>query len=164
MRRTAEHLPVPLVHSAVPLNELHGDDDLDTKLLRAMAEEAIRYVRSFPWCIELHETYFSDGVGGVVALFLSCVTIRQAETPEWIWVIVGDLPSAYMEFEPSHSPRAALLRYIEGVEEWLAASEEERPSANLIPIDVPPGTEFIDMPQGRIETLRSLVLPNLLDS
>ena len=152
------------VRSAVPLDAMLGDEELDTKLLQQMAQEAVTYVRSFLWCIELHEQYFGDGIGGVVALFLFRVTIRGSEDPEWIWVIVGDIPSAYMEVEPSYSPRAALLRYIEGVEEWLAAPEEERASGDLIPIEVPPGAESIDMLRRRTGTLRSFVLPKLRDS
>ncbi|MDR3792652.1 MAG: hypothetical protein P4L03_04640 [Terracidiphilus sp.] len=129
-----------------------------------MAEEAVNYIRTFDWCVEIHEIYFGDGVGGIVALFLFYVTIREFEKPEWLWVVVGDLPPSYMEFEAGHTPRAALLRYIEGVEEWLATPESERLSGDLIPIDVPPGSEFAEMLRSRMKTLRSLVLPHLQDS
>jgi hypothetical protein len=129
-----------------------------------MGEKAVRYVQSFEWCVELHDLYFGDGYGGVVALFLFRITIRGVEEPEWVWVVVGDLPSAYMEFEPSHTPRAALLRYIEGVEDWLAAPDEERVNGDLIPIVVPPGTEFTEMLQGRVGTLRSSILPQIRDN
>ncbi|MGA2217821.1 MAG: hypothetical protein ABSG51_07035 [Terracidiphilus sp.] len=129
-----------------------------------MAAEAVRYVQSFEWCIELHERYFGQGCGGVVALFLFRVTIRSFQTPEWIWVIVGDMPSAYMELEQAQSPREALLCYIEGVEELLEATDEERASEDLIPIIVQAGDEFIEMLRGRMRTLRSLVLPNFRES
>ncbi len=129
-----------------------------------MAEEAVQYVRNFEWCVELHERYFGHGVGGVVALFLFRITIRGFEAPEWVWVIIGDLPSAYLEFEGFETPRAALLRYIEGLEEWLAASPEERASGELIPIKVPPGPEFAEMLSARAATLRSLVLPHVRDN
>jgi hypothetical protein len=149
------------IREAVPFYKIRGGDDEDTGLLRKMADEATRYVRSFSWCAQLHEQYFADGCGGVVALFLFRVTIRKVKAPEWIWVIVGDIPSAYMEFDAAHSPHAALLRYIEGVEEWLAAAPEERSSGRLIPIEVPPGNEFLDMLRGRMDTLRTLVLPHM---
>ena len=129
-----------------------------------MAAEAVQYVESFEWCIELRERYFAHGCGGVAALFLFRVTIRKSPSPEWIWVIVGDTPSAYMEFDAAQTPHAALLRYIEGVEEWLGATDEERTSGDLIPITVPPGDEFIEMLRGRMGKLRSLVLPEFRDS
>jgi hypothetical protein len=153
----------PPVPSAVPIEALRGEDDQDTNLLRDMAEEAVRYVQSFDWCMELHEQYFGDGIGGVVALFLFRITIRDFEVPEWVWIIVGDLPPTYLGFNGFPSPRAALLLYIEGVEEWLAASPEERASGDLIPIDVPPRPELIEMLSGRAATLRSAVLPNIRD-
>jgi len=157
-----EQIVVPL-QSAVPVDAICGDDESDTKLLREMAAEAVRYVRSFEWCLEVHEQYFGDGVGDIVALFLYRLSIRGIETPEWVWVIVGDLPSAYLEFDGFPRPRAALEGYIEGVEEWLAASPEERTSGDLIPIEAAPEPEWIEALAGRMKTLRTLVLPHLRD-
>jgi len=153
-----------VVREAVPFDAIRGGDDLDTRLLREMAEEAVRYVRSFRWCIELNEQFFVDGYGGIVALFLFRITIRKVEAPEGVWVVVGDIPSAYLEFEAAPTPHAAFLRYIEGVEEWLTATPEERASGDLIPIEVPPGDEFLDMLRGRMDTLRSLVLPHMREN
>ena len=161
MPHTSKNSASPPVKSAVPLVELRGDDQEDTKLLQEMAAQAHRYVTSLPWCIEVHERYFGAGVGGIVALFLFRVTIRKVTRPEWIWVFVGDTPSAYLEVDSFLSPYAALLCYIEGVEEWLGAPGEERESGNLIPIEVPAGPEYVEMLRVRIETLRSLVLPYL---
>ncbi len=149
--------------SAVRIDAICGDDELDTKLLLEMAAKAAGYVRSFEWCLALHDQYFGDGVGGIVALFLHRVSIRGHAAPEWIWVIVGDIPSVYLEFEGVPHPCAALTRYIEGVEEWLAASPRERESSEMIPIEVPDEPEWIESLTGRIKTLRTLVLPHLKD-
>ena len=156
-------LPPPVL-SAVPIQALCGEDDHDTALLREMAGQAVQYVREFPWCLEIHEQYFGDGIGGVVALFLFRVAIRELDAPEWLWVIVGDLPSTYFGFRDFPTPRAALLLYIEGVEEWLAASPEERASGDLIPIDVPRAPEYLVLLKGRADTLRSSVLAHIRDS
>jgi len=143
---------------------MRGEDALDDKLLQEMADKAITYVRSFEWCLDIHETYFGDGFGGIFALFLFRVSIRGTETPEWIWVFVGDLPSCYLEVAGYPSPRKALLRYIEGVEDWIATHEDERASRDdLPPIDVPRGAEILEILAGRIETLRTLVLPHMKD-
>jgi hypothetical protein len=144
---------------------VRGDDDLDDKLLHEMAEEAIRYVQSFSWCIELREKYVGDGYGGIVALFLFRVTIRGSEEPEWKWAIVGDMPSCYLKVEAFTSPQAALCRYIEGIEDWIATPENERASRKgLPPIEVPPGEEFIEMLKTRLDTLREHILPHIHDS
>ena len=73
---------------------MRGEDDLDDKLLHVMGDEAVSYLSAFEWCERIHDKYFADGFGGIVALFLFRVSIRNAQEPEWIWVIVGDLPTA----------------------------------------------------------------------
>lgn len=70
MRKAPDLGLIPPVHFAVPLDSICGGDELDTKLLREMAVEAVHYIRSFRWCVDLHEQFFSDGYGGIVALFL----------------------------------------------------------------------------------------------
>jgi hypothetical protein len=152
------------VLSAVPIQSLRGEDEQGTRLLRDMASQAVRYVREFPWCVELHEQYFGDGIGGVVALFLFRITIVGLESPEWVWIIVGDLPSSYFGFHGFPTPRAALLLYIEGVEEWLAASPDERASGDLIPIDVPQNPESLELLSGRAAMLRATVLTHIRDN
>jgi hypothetical protein len=165
MPQTSENGAVPPIQSAVPLAEMRGDDELDDKLLHEMADKAIRYIRECPWCIDIHEQFFGDGYGGIVALFLLRVTIRGLKNPEWIWVIVGDMPSAYLEAEGFKSPQAALRRYIDGIEDWIATPENERGSRkDLPPIDVPPADEFIEMLRVRMETLRAQILPHLQSS
>jgi hypothetical protein len=140
---------------------MRGNDELDDKLLKEMAEEADRYVRSFAWCIEIHDKYFGDGYGGIVALFLFRVTIRGLSVPEWIWAIVGDIPPCYLEVEGFPNAQAALSRYIEGVEDWMATSERERAlREDLPPIEMLPGEEFIEMLKSRTATLREHILPH----
>jgi hypothetical protein len=148
--------------SAVPLDLLRGDDELDHKLLLEMADEAIRYISGFEWCIGIHERYFGDGFGGIVALFIFRVSIRDTREPEWIWVIVGDLPSAYLETKGFPSAQAALERYIEGVEDWIDTPERERRTrTDLPPISMPSGDEHIQMLKSRMDTLRASFLPHL---
>jgi hypothetical protein len=50
------------------------------------------------------------------------------------------------------------------VEEWLAASLEERDSGDLIPIKVPPDPDWLEALAGRMEALRKSILPHLRDS
>lgn len=156
---------IPPFRSAIPIEEMRGDDDIDDRLLHQMANEADAYIRSFAWCQELHEKYFGFGCGGVVALFLFSITIRKAKNPEWVWVIVGDIPSCYLEFKGFERPRAALLRYIEGLEDWIDTPSGKRRSRNdLPPIDVPPGREYVELLKKKAAGLRGIVLPRLLDN
>jgi hypothetical protein len=62
--------PAVPVKDVVPISELFGDDEEDTKLLQAMTLYARSYLQSFTWCKSIRDSYFGDGVGAVVAVFL----------------------------------------------------------------------------------------------
>jgi len=74
---------------------MHGEDEEETKMLKVMLSEAESYIASFHWSQPIKERYLGFGVGNVVALFLFRFDKPIRETDDWLWVVVGDLPSAY---------------------------------------------------------------------
>jgi hypothetical protein len=149
----------------IALDSIVGDDETDTRLLREMADEAERYIRSFAWCLQLKEGFFTDGFGGVVAIFLFRTDIAKLGKDQWTWVFVGDIPSAYLEMDNDFgSPQDALKRYIEGIEEWIIAARSGRSLHELIPIDVPTDLDTADALAGRADTLRRQILPHISNS
>lgn len=146
----------------IPLDSIVGDDEKDTLLLRGMAAEAERYIRSFAWCLTLKEGFFADGFGGVVAIFLFRADIAKLGEDQWTWIFVGDVPPTYLEMDHDYrSPHDALNRYIEGIEEWVTAARSGQSLRGLIPIDAPTDPDTIDALAGRAHTLRQQILPHI---
>jgi len=79
----------------MPLHLMKGDDEEDTALLRDAASAAERYLATQKWCRRIRERYFGAGIGGIDAVFRFRIVPIRAD--EWIWVVVGDLESAYLE-------------------------------------------------------------------
>ena len=75
--------------------QIAGEDAEETELLRASLEEATAFLKAFDWCRGIREMYFGLGVGGVVSVFLFRIDAAPM-VDEWVWVIVGDLPSCYL--------------------------------------------------------------------
>jgi hypothetical protein len=73
-----------------------------------MARRAAEFLIWFDSCVSIVDTYFGDGIGAIVAEILPA----RADVDEWIWVVVGDLPSAYFDVENIQSPHEALDEYI----------------------------------------------------
>src|ERR1700683_3971074 len=96
--------PLPPVRRVMPIEHIYGEDAEDTKALRAMALDAERYILSFPWCKSVDTRYFGAGVGGVVAVFLFGILPARAGVDTWLWVVVGDLPSAYLVTDDCNIP------------------------------------------------------------
>ena len=93
---------------------MKGDSDSDTRLLQEMANEARTFLEGFDWCTTIKEMYFDLGLGGIVAILLTRIvpTVSSDVIDEWLWVIVGDLPPAYLVVDLSPDPVAALKTYI----------------------------------------------------
>ena len=92
------------IAGVVPVELITGDDDEDTALLRRMAQAAEAYLRSFSWCKEVSGSFFGGGVGGIIAVFLFNIRPARPAGGSWIWIIVGDIPSAYLPLEDAASP------------------------------------------------------------
>ena len=102
------------------VSSMRGEDEEETRLLKAHLNEARAYLGSYAWGRTLLEIYFGGGVGGIVAVFLVRLPPDQP-TDEWLWVVVGDLPSAYLVTDHASTPSQALSVYCELMEDWANA-------------------------------------------
>lgn len=142
----------------VPVSHMAGEDAEDTELLKGLLAEAESYLASFDWCERLEEAYFGLGVGGIVAVFLFRVRPARPDVDDWLWVIVGDLPPAYLVTDSAPNAACALEGYLGLMQEWVEAVRTGRPLEDLIPVNVPPTVEWATELKGRLEFLRDNVL------
>ena len=156
---------MPEFKRVISVDSIIGDDETDTHLLRKMADEAERYIRSFAWCLRLKEGFLADGIGGVVAIFLFRADIAKIGNDRWIWVFIGDIPRAYLEMDQNYrSPHNALERYIDGIEEWIAGVRSGISVNGLIPINSPTDPDSLNALVSRVNTLRQHILPQLSEN
>lgn len=143
-----------------PLAQMQGDDQEDTDLLKAAQAEADAYVRSFAWCRGVKEVYFGAGVGGVVAVFLYRVD-APPRVDEWLWVVVGDVPSAYLVTDRARVPAAALEVYCELMEGWIEAVRSGTGLDSAFPVAAQATPENADLLERRVEFIRKRIIPSL---
>ncbi len=147
------------VKGVVPINEMVGGDDEDTRLLRVMASGAEKYIRSFPWCKSIREIYFGDGYGGIVAVFLFHIEPARADVDEWLWAISCDVSPAYLVTDSCKTPSQALEGYIEEVSKWIDLAKQGRPSQEVMPVYMPATPENAVDVERRINVLRETIVP-----
>lgn len=117
------------------LTEFVGEDEEETAQVREMAERAVRFLRSFDWCVDVAEVRVGDVTAdSVVAVFLCRVVANRDDVPEWLWVVVGDVPPAYLVVDDAPNPASALDAYVGEMQEWVAAAKRGEPVDNLIPV------------------------------
>ena len=152
-------MTIPVDSSKViPAHRLQGDDAEDTAKLRSLLDEARTYLGGFSWCESITDEYFGIGVGGIVAVFLFKIRPATADADEWLWVVVGDLPPAYIVTDEARNPAAALDAYIGEMERWAEAVEKGDAVEDLIPVNVPPTLENAQRLRKRLAFLDREVL------
>jgi len=144
-----------------------GDDDEDTALLRGMSQDAEAYLRSFSWCKEVRGSFFGGGVGGIIAVFLFNIRAARPDVGSWIWIIVGDIPSAYLPLEDATSSAEVFKTYLRGMSKWVELAREGRSGTaddGVPPFNVPATPEWAEKLEQRLHSLRLIVQPFFDDS
>lgn len=142
-----------------PIENMRGEDERETIELQALLKEAQSYLRSFQWCLDIKESYFAFGIGGVVAIFLFRLLPGGNDIDDWLWVIVGDIPPAYITTKGNLTPNDALLGYIQEMEAWVSAVKDNQPVSELIPVNVPANKESAHQLKTRLVFLKQNILP-----
>ena len=141
-------------------SDITGDDADDTRLLREMAEEARRYITSHSWCPPQKDLFLACGVGGVIALFLVDFTEKIGGSPDdSLWLVVGDLPSAYFVTENATTPRAALETYCNLMDDWITAVLDDGDLDEVYPVEADPSEQNARELESRLKFLRVEIIP-----
>jgi len=149
------------IRAVIPADEMRGDDDEDTDLLRTSRKEAERYLKSLRWCRALKAAFYGYGVGGVVSIFLFWIDNAASSSDDLIWVVVGDLPSAYFVVDEARTPKQALGVYMRLMTEWTQAVLTNGDLDEVYPVDAAPTTENAEGLASRLQYLAQEILPEV---
>lgn len=131
--------------------------EIENPEVQEFAQRAIAFVRGFRWCREVTACTLGFAVAGVVGIFRVDLVPDESADPR-VWVIVGDLPPAYIAFEPHDSWQDALRGYVMEMRLWTEAAATGGDVSELIPVNAPPTAEYAAMLSGRLDFLeRNLV-------
>jgi hypothetical protein len=145
--------------SLIRAERIQGEDEEETTMLREMLANARRYIRSYSWCPAISEEYMGFGISNIFALFLFRFAQSIDDTDDYLWVVEGDLPSAYFVVDEARNPRAAAQVYCGMMEEWIDAVQKRSPLDNVFPIKADATTEIAQMLTSRIRYIRSEIIP-----
>lgn len=133
--------------------EMAGDTPEETAFLLDLADVAKKYLTSFRWCQSITEMYFGDGIGTIIGLFLCRIVPSEKGVDEWLWVIVGDIPPAYLVTDRCKNPAEALDAYTEEMSRWIELARDGKRSNEVIPVNLPPTPESAELLRNRLELL-----------
>lgn len=140
------------------VKELAGEDAEETEELQALARKAEQFITSFSWCSVVERAYAGIVIPSVIGTFLFEIEPTTPDVDRVLWVIVGDVPPAYLVVDEALNPALALKQYVELMSEWVKAVEEKRSVEDLIPVNAAPTQEYAAMLRSRLAFLRDRVL------
>lgn len=121
-----------------------------------LSVEAQQYLKSFSWCNEIEKGWLAKGWGYILCIFYFKIKPTPGSgADDFIWIIVGDIPPAYIDIQSVDSALEALKAYVNIMEEWINNIKEGKSVDNCFPINVEPSMKHADMLQKRIEIINS---------
>jgi len=142
----------------VPLNEMAGENNEEIASLHEFLEEAVEYLNAFDWHTGIKDAYFGLGMDGILAVFLFEIEPADKDADDYVWVVVGDIPPAYITCENAPNPATALDGYIAAMSQWVEAALAGKSVDELIPVNIPATAEAGADLQSRLEFLAQNVL------
>jgi hypothetical protein len=147
------------VSGVIPASEMSGENEEETDRLRRMEARARAFLTTFKWCGSIREFYFRDGIGDVFAIFLARIEPWGPNVDEYLWVVVGNLPPAYLVVDDCRTPKEALHGYIGEMRKWVEVAEDGGSPVNVIPVNVPATPEEAHALRLRLDALEHEIIP-----
>jgi len=151
-------LDISYFTNIVPIQEMRDDDQECSEMLIALSQDADNFIASHRWCPSIKEKFYGFGVGYIVAVFLYHFDLPINGTDDWLWVIVGDIPSAYLVVDAASSPMETLERYCELMEDWANNIMLGNSTENCFPVVAAPTRENAQLLLSRTNFIRKRMI------
>ena len=116
----------------IPLNQLKNQriDYLDDVI--KLSEDAQNYLGSFHWCKRIINGWLSHEWGYILGIFyFEIEPLKESSADKFVWIVVGDLPSAYIDTVSATNALSALESYVFLMEDWIDQSWTINPWKNV---------------------------------
>ena len=132
-----------------------------------LAQEATDFLKWHFWCKSVNQGYLVRGWDGILAIFYFEIQPDSTNVDDTLWVIVGDIPPAYIDPVSCSNGIMALEDYLYAMQEWVDAVKSGNPVDDLIPVyrrhsllRVPATVEFAEMLESRLGFIREKIVSN----
>jgi hypothetical protein len=121
-----------------------------------MTAAATAFLTGQPWCSRVLSTVPVFAIAELLGVFRCSLIPRQPDADVMVWVIVGDVPPAYVVHRPGDSWQDALAGYASEMQRWVdAVRAGQRPGDDIIPVDAPANAENAELLASRLEFIRT---------
>ncbi len=121
--------------------------------------DAKNYIEDFDWCISTKKCWYDKdfGIYEKIGIFLFEIEPLNDKVDDFIWVIVGDLPSVYLD-KSIKTGQEALEQFCDLMQEWAESVKSEKSLEECYPVPVDPTIENAELLICRIAFIRRELL------
>jgi len=124
-----------------------------------LSRRATEYIGAMPWCRTITRGWLAYGCGYILGVFYFHIVPARQDVPQFHWVVVGDLPPAYLATDCCGSSDEVLGAYVCEMQEWVDRVMDGRVlTDDIIPVNVPADKKWAKELQGRLDFIRKHVL------
>jgi predicted adenine nucleotide alpha hydrolase (AANH) superfamily ATPase len=129
--------------------------------LKVQAED---YLKAFKWCKKIKNGWLVKEWGYILCIFyFEIEPAVDSVADSFVWIIVGDLPPAYIDIESASNAYEALTSYLSLMQDWVDNVNQGKSVEECFPIKVEPTDEYAEMLGARMNILKEDYLPQLID-
>jgi hypothetical protein len=144
----------------VKTNSINSDLEFYTEV-KKMQKEADEYLLAFKWCISIVESSLYLNLGEKLCIFLYEINTTSSNGDKFFWVIVGDLPSMYLDVYGAKTTIQVLEDYVSLSRDWISNVESELSVEDCYPFDASPTKEMANMLKSRLSLIERSIIPNI---
>ncbi|MFZ1789089.1 MAG: hypothetical protein WAT92_12280 [Saprospiraceae bacterium] len=122
-------------------------------------QKASHFLKSFDWCMEIKNGWIDRtySLFDKLGIFLFEIIPINDEIDNFIWIIVGDLPSVYLDASIENAEEA-IRTYCDLMEDWYTNVFEGTSIDECYPVNVPATKENAELLSQRIQFIRDKIL------
>ena len=144
------------------INEINLDELTEIEEIKSIIglyDKAKQYLENFDWCVLVKNGWFDEDfrVYDKIGVFLFEIEPLNDSIDDFIWVIVGDLPSVYLD-KSVKSGLEALEIYCDLMQDWVDNIRVGKTVLECYPIPVDPNLENAELLNNRILFIRRELL------
>lgn len=143
--------------TAINLDKLTEIEELQSIL--GLYYEARNHLESFEWCVSTKKAWYDKehGIYEKIGVFLFEIEPINDTVDDFIWVIVGDLPSVYLD-KSITTGEEALETYCELMQEWADNVKSRKSLDECYPVPVDPTEENAELLSRRVAFIKRELL------
>lgn len=148
------------VNYPIKAGSLNPDLEFYAEVMK-IKQEADRYILSFKWCLSIVESSLYLNLGEKLCIFLYEINTSSSNGDRFFWIIVGDLPSMYLDVYGPKTTIQVLEDYVSLSKDWISNVEEGLSVEDCYPFDASPTEQMAELLKRRVNIIENSIIPNI---